>query len=193
MLAVVDSLWEPTSGCDTRVSGSKERIAHTQRTREKGSSLVVEASPLWIPLLLHQSVEPVHPRGGVVYDLPLLFGCDAAKRLLNELLRTREGGGKVRIVRRPHDVVRAVAMKLGDEHWLVDECGIDLALDVLTRLERQLDRRQAAEAILHHVHPPHEISHPGDIVFGRDDLQAWKAFEHSVQNEYGKRTFDLMV
>src|SRR5690349_24770166 len=84
-------------------------------------------------------------------------------------------------------------MQAVDEDRLVDESREDLALDILARLKFQLDWGAGEAAPICHIHPPHQIRHPSDVVLCRNNFQSWKAFQHPAQNEHHDRSFDLMM
>src|SRR6202022_2929138 len=80
-----------------------------------------------------------------------------------------------------------------DEHRIRDEGRVNVALDIVTGAHRELQSADRAETVLHRIDAVHQIRHPGDVVLGRDDLEAWKLLEHTAEDEDGNRALDLMM
>src|SRR5229473_5166885 len=142
------------------------------------------------PRLYLQSIKP---RRRVVDNLAPAIVWKATKGLVDKLARARPRRCRVRIVGGPHDVVRAVAMQPVDEHRLIDKSRIHLALDIFARLELKVHISNRSAAIVNPVHPPHQIRHPADVVFSRDNLESRKAFQHFAEHKDRNRSLHLMV
>src|SRR5579859_5240029 len=102
----------------------------------------------------------------------------------------RESGLSVRVVRRPHDVVGAVPVEQIHEDRIVDERGIYLPLDVFAGLERQFDIGDPAPRVF--VDAIKKEWYPGDVIFGRHDLEAWESLENAADDQRRQRAFDRM-
>src|SRR5262249_32853820 len=86
-----------------------------------------------------------------------------------------------------------IGMETVDENGLVDKSCVNLTLDVLTRLEVQVDIRKSASALITSIHPPHQVCHPCDVVLCRNNLETRKALEHFAEYENCNRSLYLMM
>src|SRR5690349_21448737 len=109
-------------------------------------------------------IQSIKPRCRIVDNLAPAVFWKTTKGLVDKLARARPRRRGVRIVGRPHDVVRTISMQPVDEHRLVDKSRIHLAFDIIARLELQVDVSNRSATIVDPVHPPHQIRHPADVV-----------------------------
>src|SRR5262252_1096757 len=132
-------------------------------------------------------IQSIQFRGRITYDLAPVPLRDLAQVFGHVVLRTRKRCLPMRIIRRPHDVVRWVPVEQIYEHRIIDEGRIDLSLDVLAGLERQLETARSV-----FVYAKQVEGNPGHVVLGRYDFQARKSLEHLAEHHRGQRTLDRM-
>src|SRR5216683_2206627 len=148
----------------------------------------VNENALALPLKPKSSVASadVIQLGGVVADhLVLLAFIDRVDPLRYELFRARPRRIGVRIIRRPHQPVRAVLLAgEADVLGLELEGPEHLPLHIVTRLERQLHRIEVPQAVVRMIEPVAEVRHPRDVVFGGDQLETRVALEHAAEHQF---------
>src|SRR5712692_10964025 len=155
-------------------------------TKVKGGR--VNENALALPLKPKSSVASadVIQLGGVVADHLVLLGLvDRVYPLRDELFRARPRRIGVRIIRRPHQPVRAVLLAgEADVLRLELERAVYLPFHIVTRLERQLHCIQVPQTVIRMIEPVAEMRHPRDVVFSGDQLETGIALEHAAEHQF---------
>src|SRR5580704_16057573 len=138
------------------------------------------------------SVETVEPGGVGAGDLEAVFGAGVLEVARDDVLRMRPGRSLVRVIRRPHQLVDADEVPVGDADIVIDVGGPHLTLEILARFQLVRKAGRDALALEGAVHALQIIRQPADIVLGRDDLQFREAVEHAREDQHAERLFDLV-
>src|SRR5439155_289319 len=109
-----------------------------------------------------------------------------------DVLRVRPRRRLMRIVGRPHELVDADEMTVGHADVVVDVRTVHLAVEVLTRFQRQLEAGREPTPLEGAVHALQVVREPPAVVLGRDDLEVREAVEHAGEDEHAERPFDLV-
>src|SRR6266852_6271856 len=88
--------------------------------------------------------------------------------------------GAMWIVSRPHEVISADVTIYLQAERVVDECGVDLPVEIVSRLERKLYVVRFLICVVVMVRAGQQLRYPSDIIFRGNQRQLREFFENTT-------------